>query len=177
VVSVWRHPLDDQRGTEGYRMVVAFAEPDGSEQRVALSGLYRVEADAVGRPVALLRNPDHPVQIAAESPWNWIGAWVYGGAGAAVPRLAPLHVDDRAEVHNSTLPYCERDFATRPTRIYIIGDLNLLRTGPFPHAGAGERPRRQRAMPLQMGMCDWTPRIGVNSALPCNSGPHTIELL
>jgi len=82
VVSVSRHPVDDQRGTEGYRMVVAFADPDGSEHRVPLSGLYRAEADAAGQRIALLCNPDHPVQVARESPWNWIGAWVYGGVSA-----------------------------------------------------------------------------------------------
>ena len=42
------------------------SDQDKREEIVRLSGLYRVEADAVGRPVSVLYNPEHAIRFAID---------------------------------------------------------------------------------------------------------------
>jgi hypothetical protein len=80
VAALWRLPVDDERGTVGNRMAVAFTAPDTGERVVVnTSGLYRAEEGAtIGGPAKLWYNPSHPMRVALDSPWNWIGTWYYG---------------------------------------------------------------------------------------------------
>jgi hypothetical protein len=87
VAALWRLPVDDERGAVGDRMAVAFTAPDSGERVTTnLSGLYRAqEGTAVGRPVKLWYNPNHPgLNVALPSPWNWAGAWCFGALAAAL---------------------------------------------------------------------------------------------
>jgi hypothetical protein len=79
VTNVTRLPIDDQRGTPGYRMTVAFTDAGGQAHVLPMSGLYRSAAGDVGRSLTVYYNPDHPVRAALSSGWNYVGPAVYGG--------------------------------------------------------------------------------------------------
>src|SRR4051812_15478526 len=84
VAALWRLPVDDERGTVGDRMAVAFTAPDTGERVVVnTSGLYRVEEGAtIGGPAKFWYNPSHPMRITPDSPLSWIGVWYYGAISA-----------------------------------------------------------------------------------------------
>jgi hypothetical protein len=79
VTNVTRLPIDDQRGTTGYRMTVVFTDAGGQEQVLPMSGLYRGGAGDVGRSLTVYYNPEHPIRAALNSGWNYAGPAVYGG--------------------------------------------------------------------------------------------------
>ena len=79
VANVSRLPIDDQRGTTGYRMTVAFTDAGGRQHVLPMSGLYRGGASDVGRSLTVYYNPHHPIRAALSSGWNDAGPAVYGG--------------------------------------------------------------------------------------------------
>jgi hypothetical protein len=80
VTSVYRLPVDDQRGNAGHRMTVTFADAGGRAHVVSMSGLYRGEPGDAGKALTVYYNPSHPIRIALSSPRNWAGPAVYGAA-------------------------------------------------------------------------------------------------
>lgn len=84
IVELHRLPIDNERGTRGHRMAVAFTDSTGQQQKVGLSGFYRSGADTIGQPISLLYNPTHKIRAAVATSSLWIGVWVYGVASAAL---------------------------------------------------------------------------------------------
>jgi hypothetical protein len=87
IVGFSRPVTEDGTGRAPILRVSLPSEQGQREEVVRLSALYDVKAHAVGRQVPVLYNPEHAVRFALESPWNWIGCYVYG-SGALVLLLA-----------------------------------------------------------------------------------------
>lgn len=84
VVSLERTRYGREHATAGFRPVVSVQMPDGRRELRRFTGMYRVQSDAVGNRMTLLYNPAHPLGMAPDSPWNWIGSIVYGSVSAAL---------------------------------------------------------------------------------------------
>lgn len=77
VVDIERPIFESQR--DDFRPVVEATLPSGELFTGRFSGLYRVSADSVGHPIALLYNPTASPNVVPDSPLNWIGSIVSGG--------------------------------------------------------------------------------------------------
>ena len=77
VVDIER-PVFENQGND-FRPVVEATLPSGESFTGRFSGLYRVSADSVGKPIMLLYNSTASPNVVPDSPLNWIGSIVYGG--------------------------------------------------------------------------------------------------
>ena len=64
----------------GNAPVVEFVDDAGLRHVEQLGPFYATDADEVGELRTVLYNPTHDIRCALESPWNWLGAIVYGSA-------------------------------------------------------------------------------------------------
>lgn len=77
VVDIEKPVYESQR--KDFRPVVEATLPSGESFTGRFSGLYRVPADSVGQPLALLYNSTASPAVLPDSPLNWIGSIVYVG--------------------------------------------------------------------------------------------------
>lgn len=92
VVEVERPPVDVANQRQGYRPVVQLVDTQADATTHRFSGLYRVDASAVGQSMTLLYNPKVEPHLAPSSRLNWLGSMVYGSCALGFGAVASVLV-------------------------------------------------------------------------------------